>query len=230
MKIKSFALAGVGTMILTGAASAAFTGIATELYVGDGWTDNGVTNYDTTVFDTYRVYADFDGQDAEDGVLSVFGVAGAAMFMTSGDGAFHNDPLGGLTAPLDIRPAIWSNQWDTYVTINTTTSNETVGLSPDFEIETNSLASDWSSENAGWFVTPDQAWGKADWSTEHPGRVMLAQFTVAEGAGIEGIINILDRATSTEIRGLRVTSEVTPTPGALALLGLAGLAGRRRRR
>ena len=227
MKVKSFALAGVGTMLITGVASAAFTGIATELYVGDGWMDNG---YGATGLETYRVYADFDGMDAEDGVLSVFGVAGPAMSMTSGDGFFHNDPLGGLTAPLDLRGAgLWGNQWDTYVTINATDDTVVVGLSPGFAAETNSLASDWSTENAGWFVTPDDDWGKATWSTEHPGRVMLAQFSVAAGAGIEGTISILDRATSTEIRGLRVTS-ATPTPGALALLGLAGLAGRRRRR
>ena len=52
MKVKSFALAGVGTMLITGVASAAFTGIATELYVGDGWMDNG---YGATGLETYRV-------------------------------------------------------------------------------------------------------------------------------------------------------------------------------
>ena len=56
--------------------------------------------------------------------------------------------------------------------------------------------------------------------------VMLAQFTVATGDAIFGEINLL-LGDSTEVRGLIFA---TPAPGALALLGLAGLAGTRRRR
>ena len=231
MKVKSFALAGVGTMLITGVASAAFTGVTAERYVGDGWMENG---YGDTGLATYRVYADFDGENPEeDGILSVFGVAGQPMSMTSWNGLFHNDPLGGLTAPLDLRGSgIWANQLDTYVTINATDDTVVVGLSPGFAAETNSLASDWSTENAGWFVTPDDAWGKASWEgNETPGRVLLAQVSMLDqGDGpINGFgtISILDRASSEEFRDLAL---VFPSPGALALLGLAGLAGSRRRR
>jgi MYXO-CTERM domain-containing protein len=226
MKVKPFALAGLaGTMILTGAASAAFTGIKKELYVGEGWVENGYAG-----LVTYRIYANFDGMD-DDGVLSVFGVAGLPMNMYSTDGLFSNSPVGldSLTAPQDLRfLGIWQNQWDTYVTIGTDNAQgDATTTSPGFAAETNSLASDWTTENGGWFVTPDDAQSIAVEKPSGGLGVLLAQITLAEGQHVNGFINLLLR-DGTERHQLEIMP--MPTPGALALLGLAGLAGGRRRR
>ena len=56
--------------------------------------------------------------------------------------------------------------------------------------------------------------------------MLLAQFTVAAGEGVSGTMNLLLRDGS-QLEGL---SYATPAPGAVALLGLAGLVGSRRRR
>jgi hypothetical protein len=225
MKVKPFALAGAGALVLAGSATAAFTGLKCEVYVGDDWVDNG---YDTTALVTYRLWANFDSPD--DGVLSVFGITGVPMSANSTDGAFSNSPVGldSLTAPQDLRfLGIFENQWDTYVTINNdTATGDATGTSPGFATETNSLASDWGTENAAWFVTPDDPQFRAREKPDGGLGVMLAQFTVAAGTGIFGEINLL-LGDSTEVRGLIFA---TPAPGALALLGLAGLAGTRRRR
>jgi MYXO-CTERM domain-containing protein len=228
MNAKAFALAGTaGSFVVAGAATAAFTGLKIETYVGSDWVDNG---YDTTALVTYRLYADFDGGD-EDGVLSIFGVTGAPMDVVSPDGVFSNSPVGldALTAPQDLRfLGIFENQWDTYVTINLdTATGDATGTSPGFATETNSLASDWSTQNAAWFVTPDDAQSQAV-----DNRVLLAQFTHAAGAGPSGgpsgTVNVL-LLDGTELQGVAFGG-ATPAPGALALLGLAGLAGTRRRR
>ena len=118
-----------------------------------------------------------------------------------------NDALGGLTAPIDLTGVgLWSNQWDTYVTIDTTTATgDATGLSPGFDTEVGSLAGDFSTDNAGWFLTPDDApQGVAD-----GGRVLVAQFTVNEGAGVSGTLNVLT-ATSGEFLNLTFDCEAAP--------------------
>ena len=235
MKTKAFALIGAtGVALLGSSAMAAITGVSIEAFVGDGWTDNG---YDTGALSTYRLYANFDGMD-DDGVLSAFGISGVPASANSWDGSFHNDPLGGLTAPLDLRGAgLWSNQWDTYVTIGKDTqAGDATSLSPGFETETNGLASNWVSENVGWFVTPDDpqsiAVERVDQNGDTVYSVFLAQFTVANSgdgndADVYGTISVLAR-DGIEYQSYGY-STATPAPGVLALLGLAGLAGRRRR-
>ena len=91
-----------------------------------------------------------------DQVISVYGIAGAPLSVRSTNGVFHNDPVfDSHTAPLDRRgddPPYWPNQWDTYVTIGVTDArDDCTAISPGFGAETNDLAADWSSENAGWF-------------------------------------------------------------------------------
>ena len=221
MTTRTFALITSGTLVLTAPASAAFLGLVFEVYVGEGWIENG---YDTSALVTYRLYAEFDLQ-GDDGVLSAFGIGGVPMSAISTDGLFHNSPVGldSLTAPQDLRfLGIWENQWDTYVTIGTDTGggeDHTV-TSPGFAAETNGLASDWVTENAGWFVTPDDGQGRGDLS------IQLAQFTVAAGHEVFGTINLLLR-DGNQVEGLRFA---TPSPGTLAVLVLAQIVGPRRRR
>ena len=220
MTTKTFALITSGTLVLTAPASAAFLGLVFEVYIGDGWIENG---YNTSALVTYRLYADFD-YEGDDGVLSAFGIRDVPMSANSTDGLFHNSPVGldSLTAPEDLRfLGIWENQWDTYVTIGTDTAEgDATGLSPGFAAETNGLASDWVTENAGWFVTPD------DGQSRGLPPLQLAQFTVAAGQEVFGTINLLLREGG-QVEGLRFGA---PAPGTLAVLILAQIVGSRRRR
>ncbi len=63
------------------------------------------------------------------------------------------------------------------------------------------------------------------------GRVLLGQFTVDIGDHVFGKINIQGKnadLTNWQYRG--VTFDSIPAPGAIALLGIAGIAARRRRK
>ena len=83
--------------------------------------------------------------------------------------------------------------------------------------------------NGSWFVTPADAQGE-----EVNLMVLIGQFTVIGGSGdgaadLTGQISIQGKdADGNTFQELGVTW--VPAPGALALLGFAGLAGRRRRR
>jgi hypothetical protein len=222
MNVKTFALAGLtGSLLAAGAVTAGFSGLElVEDFRGPGgvWDAN---NYGAQNLTTYRLYANFDGL-GDDGVLAVFGQPGDPAIFESSDGLFHNDALGGLTAPLDLTGAgLWGNQWDTYVTIGKTSSaGDATGVSPGFATATNSLGSNWSNDNAGWFVTPDDAQSIGT-------HVFIAQLVVAAGETVSGQVNILTRDNET-FKGL--VFPAVPAPGALALLGLAGMTGTRRRR
>ena len=116
------------------------------------------------------------------------------------------------------------NQWDTYVTIDTDQGDvDATALSPGFDAEVGSLTGDFITENAAYYVTPaDYPQGLAD-----GGMVLIAQLTVAEGVEVGGKLNLL-LGDGSEFFG-ELFGTMVPAPGALALLGLAGLAGRRRR-
>ncbi len=194
-----------GTMLLESSAQAEFLGLACEPYVGDGWVENGYEG-----LATYRVYAEFD-ECCMDGVFAVFGIAGVPLTASSGDGAFHNAPKGldRLTAPEDLRGVgVWENQWDTYVTINATdATGDATATSDGFATETNDLATDWSTESGAWFVTPiDEQRLHVD------GRVLIAQFTVASGVGISGVVNLLLVDGKVEAAQLPVPSCAPPCP------------------
>ena len=172
--------AGVGSPL----DGTSFIDVTAELFVGEGWGSNGYVG-----LDTYRLYANFDGSGEDEGVLSVFGIGGEPMSWLSGSGEFHNDAIDSLTAPQDLREeaGYWSNQWDTYVTINATDADgDATFLSPGFAEETNGLARSFTAENAGWLVTPDDPQSRAV-----DGRVLLGQITVAAGVDVSGTLNLL---------------------------------------
>ncbi len=228
MKTTTIALGGLaGSLVMAGVTVAGFTGLTIEPWIGDGWVDNG---YDEAELVTWRLWANFDGT-GDDGVLSVFGINGVPMSANSADGLFSNAPPGldRLTAPRRGFLDIWEDQWDTYVTINAEDSDgDATTLSPGFAEEVNSLASNWSTENAAWFVTADDEQSRAR-ETPHGGLgVLLAQFSIADdpNAAVFGTINLLLRDEQ-QLVGLRFA---TPAPGALAVLILAQIVGPRRRR
>ncbi len=203
-----------GTLIFAAAANAGYTGLSVEDYVGDGWVGGGYAG-----LTTYRVFANFDSED--DAVIAVNGSPLGAMEFHSTDGAFYNAAiLDSLSAPQDATPAIWLNQWDTYVTVDTdTATGDATALSPGFDGEVGGLTGDFSTVNAAYYITPaDFPQGLADGY-----KVMIAQLTVAEGENVFGYVNLQFGDASSAYE------QYFPTPGALALLGLAGLVGRRRR-
>ena len=119
-------------------------------------------------------------------------------------------------------------EWDSYVSIGALYQDG----NPFGSNNLNNIGVDWATwegggdlvtDNGSWFVTPDDAQGG-----ELNGQVFIGQFTI-DGGDIVGQVNLqgkdADGNTWNEIGASWV-----PAPGALALLGLAGVAGRRRRR
>ncbi|MEE9296959.1 MAG: PEP-CTERM sorting domain-containing protein [Phycisphaerae bacterium] len=223
----SLALAGMGSLLVTGTASAGLIDVTIEVSpnqhpMGDLW-------------DTWLVVAHFD--NLKDQIAAVAGLqAQALLFFTGGGDMYNQDAFAGF--PLNDFPStpIGGEAYDSYVTIGATAFPHNTLFSPDF-------LGDWGKEpppvqvilgssfgpesNGAWFFFGDPAsvgtWG---------GNVIVAQFTVPEGVGFHLEGNIAWRAFD-DPPGTTKTPFVVdniPAPGAMALLGLAGLAGARRRR
>jgi MYXO-CTERM domain-containing protein len=63
------------------------------------------------------------------------------------------------------------------------------------------------------------------------GRVLIGQFTVGDDDHVFGTINMQGKnADGSNWSAIGVNFDTLPAPGALALLGLAGIAARRRRK
>ena len=225
MKVKMlFSMAAAAA--ITMGAQADITGIELRPYEGAGWAANGYAG-----LDTYRLYLIFDSPD--DQLNAIFGNADNPLSWNTDapDGFFNSAAFNSLTAPLDLTSAgIWANQWDTYVTIDTDQNDgDATALSPGFAAEVGDLNGNFSTTNASYFVTvADLPQGLAD-----GGEVLIGQITVASTAGpgmteVSGVVHA-QLAGGAQFTGLEFSS-IIPTPGALALLGLAGLAGTRRRR
>ena len=205
----------VGILALATAASASpYLGIVAEL------TDNG----GVIAGDTYRLYAELESGARVD---AVYGNGDNPLFIDVEGGSFVQSPYGGATS-MDNNPAFWalfpSLEFESFVTI---------GLLSNTSNALNNVGIDWSSFEAGgalstangtWFVTPADVQGQ-----EVGGRVLLGQFTVTSGATLVGHVSIQGKDASGETWQANNVSWV-PAPGALALLCVGGLAGRRRRR
>ena len=213
MKVKALAFAA-GALALTGAANADFLGASYE-NLGD--LGAGV--------DTYRVYIDFSSPT--DQLLAVSGNAGvSALYFNSLDGdALRNSmgPFGGTSFEDTPFPGI--EAWDSWVTINSDTGPVDAQFSPGF------LGGDGSSSviNGTSFSQADNGgWFDSNPGTPETGEsILIAQFTVAnfEFGGTADWQSTGSGATSSAFY-----VNTVPAPGALALLGLAGVAARRRRR
>ena len=211
-----------GAFALATAATAGVTGISIDSI---GNTGNG---------ETYMVYVDVTDDTRID---AVFGNSTGTLEFGTADGlSFYQNSFGG---PLSTNcnaaffPLAPSLQYDSFVTIGAVDSTG----NPFSNNALLDIGIDWSSFNAGggmstdngsWFITPAD-----DQGNPIDGRVLIAQFTVVGGTGdgyadLPGFFNVQgsdDNGVFQEY-GLNWV----PAPGALALLGVAGLAGRRRRR
>ena len=206
---------------------------------------------------TYRLYAVMDAGDRLDAVA---GNSVQGLGLTTVNGFYQNTEYGGATSLAindAFFPFAASLEWDSYVTIGALyanghpfTSNElnTVGIDwTQFE-----AGNDLESDNGTWFVTPDKPQGEAQMHSglygdgiDDPGLVngdgnaygvLIAQVTTNTTGVIDGDFSALLQG---KLAGSGDTWQANvngfnygfvPAPGALALLGLAGIAGRRRRR
>lgn len=208
--MKMCVLAGAAALAASGFASAGFVGMVVESQVIQGVTQ-------------FRVYAQFD--NANDTVLSVFGVANIS-------GNFNQSDLLPGWSPLFTTNA----ETDSYVLIGGGTglaSGNSTNADPNWGGA--GFSQPGIPNGAGWFNSnPPNLQGRVDAVTL---RTLVAQFTFAGDIAVftspvfVGYNQGLGTATqfSSDPNAPATFSFTVPTPGAIALLGLAGLAGRRRR-
>ena len=225
MKLTSVFAGAVGGLFLAGTASAALQSVSMELVnVGDQGS-------------TYRLFANLDAGARVDavygnsvGTLSIAAANGATMYQNANGGPTSKE------INSNFFPFVPSMEWDSYVSIGAYYQNG----APFGGNNLNNIGIDWSSfegggdlvtDNGSWFVTPEDAQGG-----ELNGQVFLGQFTVQGGLGtsddLVGQINLQGKdANGDTWNAIGATwNTPVPAPGALALLGLAGLASSRRRR
>ena len=181
-----------------------------------------------------NVYAEFD-RPGEDFMQAVAGTANSPMLIqVLGGGTFYNHAFGGNTAPgTALIAAFPSLAYDSFVTIG---AKVTSPAFPDATVQTPGLpplsGTQFYTTASGWAITPIDPQGdpfNSDYGGPGNGLVLLGQFATADGTGFSG--TMLTRAVSNGIVGANVVSFFhVPAPGALALLGTAGLLGARRRR
>ena len=211
MKTTIITSAGVGALLLTGIASADFQGISAELHAQSAFGD------------TYRVYVDLDAGDRLD---AVYGSSENGLVLGS-TSALYDNSFGGNSS-LNINPALLavfsSLAYDSWVTIGAETdAGNALSLQT---IDFGSGGNFASSDNGSWYVTPDDAQG-----AEVGGRVLIAQMTIAGGGSADDLYGNLNfQGKLADGSNWGAVNQWIPAPGALALLGLAGVAGRRRRR
>ena len=217
MNIKTLSMTiAAGSLLATGA-MADYTEMSYE----------AVNNNDGTW--TARIFANFDA--ATDELDAVYGDASDQLLIGT-TSSFYQNAFGGNTSA-DINPALYdafpSLRLDSWVTI---------GLEDNVGNNMLNIGMDWASFEAGgeiqtsngtWFATPDdpQVLAGADL------RVMIGQFTMyGTDSHVSGVINLQGKAGDFETFNITgVTFDYAlPAPGALALLGLAGVVSRRRRK
>ena len=222
MKTSMAICGGLGSLILTAAASAGYSGLTAESFTASGVNALGVS----WELDVVRLYVNLD--NAGDRLDSVFGSADNGLVIgTSAE--FNQNAIGGDTS-LQINSALFavysSVEYDTFVTIGKLDQAGDALLVQ--AVDFSNFATEVSTSNGTWTVTPDDAQGEADAN----GRVLIGQFSFAAGTGgidsMYGNVNL--QGKNADGSTWQVVDQWIPAPGALALLGLAGLAGRRRRR
>ena len=176
---------------------------------------------------TYQFFADVD---AGDQLNAVYGDADNALSIES-TGAFYQNSFGQATVA-GMNPAFFpifpSMVYDSFVTIglDTNVGNAMLDIGIDFT-GFEAGGGIWT-DNGSWFATPDDAQ-----VYEVGGQVLFAQLTVGAGDFIDGTVNMQGKnadGSNWTATAVSVTNGLIPAPGALALLGVAGITARRRRK
>ena len=222
MKTKITLCAGVGSLILASAASAGYSGLSAEEFGASGTNALG-QSWDLTVV---RLYAELE--NAGDRLDAVYGSADNPLFINT-SAQFHQNAAGGNSS-LQINAALFpvynSLEYDTFVSIGRYDSAGDALLVQ--AVDFSNFDTEVTTSNGTWTVTPDDIQGEAV-----GGRVFIGQFSFAAGTGgglasMDGLVNM--QGKNADGSNWTALNQWVPAPGALALLGLAGIAGRRRRR
>ena len=202
--------AGVGSLILAGSVVADFNGMQYEEV------ENGMAG-----MTTYRIYAGVDGE-----LDAVYGDEVNNLLVTS-DSGFYQNMFGGYGAPSAALFSFFpSLEFDSFVSINLTDDAGDAMLDIGIDWTGFEAGGSISTDNGTWFATPSDAQVFAV-----DGRVMVGQFTVNDGDHVYGSMNFQGKnADLTNWNADGIAFDTAPAPGALALLGLAGIAARRRRK
>ena len=228
--IATLAVAACASSIANGAFVEFYTVKATVTHTGLGATGS---------FDTYKIYARFNGPT--DTILNAFnlnGLAGAPMaaFYHKDNASSNSGSL--MTAFGTWNPALTGSAtlnrpYDSYLTIGGIAS-ATNGTSAD---PSWGNPASWNrpdipnNVNAGWFAPGGSIAGRVGQAGNTADSVILGQFVLAAGTTFGNGYSITIGYNS-GIAGAPVqfaNGSFLPAPGAIALLGLAGLTGRRRR-
>ncbi|MBT5135933.1 MAG: PEP-CTERM sorting domain-containing protein [Phycisphaerae bacterium] len=213
--------AAVSSLFAVSTASADLQGISI---------DESLTAYGTT----FSVFASVDEGDQVD---AIFGDSVDTLTIGS-DNGFYQNMFGSHKAPSEALFGFFpSLRYDSFVTIglDTDAGNAMLDIGVDWTIFEGDVISgshydgaNIETNNGSWFATPDDAQ-----VFEVDGRVLLGQFTVEFGDHVYGEINIQGKnadLSNWQYRGVTFDSAIVPAPGAIALLGLAGVCARRRRK
>ena len=228
MKVSTMVLAGTGSLLLAGAAHAGYLGTVLVPYTGATAAPAGTV--------TYRAYAVLT--HSLDQVIGLGGDAITALEAQSTLGFYNDATFGSQTehnAAFDGVVAFL--EYDSYWTVGSTNSAvAATGRAGGANWEPAWAGpEDYFANDGGYTQVPTSpvTYGVFDGTNYN---LLIGQFTVntgptppatADGVSINGIIGLIDGATGLQVND---TIRPVPTPGALALLGLAGLAARRRRR
>jgi hypothetical protein len=179
---------------------------------------------------TAQIYANFSA--ATDELDAVFGDAQNALSIST-SGMFYQNALGGATSN-SINPALIplfpSLALDSWVTIGLSDQTDNAMLNIGIDFTDFNAGGSISTDNGSWFATPDdpQVLAGADL------RVLVGQFTMmGMDDNVSGVLNLQGKAgdfVTFQARDQAFDFSMVPAPGALALLGLAGVASRRRRK
>ena len=229
MKVKTLSvLAGISApLILTGSADAGFTGITTTAK--------------PNAFGLYvvNVYAEFDNS-GNDWMQSVAGTPVNPLSISVVGGTFWNHPtFGGDTAPSAALVGIFpSLAFDTFVTIGM----KLTGTGPGGQgIDGTTLVNypqpiagtGTFTINGSWAILGPMPQGNPfDPINSFPGngQILIGQFSTSQGTAILGTFLLQYQSDGVVTASVEGFAWVLPTPGALGLLGAAGLMGCRRRR
>ena len=226
----------IATLAVAACASSIANGAFVEFYTVKTTTVSGAVS-----LDVYKIYARFNGPT--DTILNAFnlnGLAGAPMAAFYHKDNFDSSAPGVLSTtvgswnPALTGSATANRPFDSYLTIGgLPTATNGTSADPSWGNPASWNRADIPNNvNAGWFAPGGSIAGRVGQAGNTADSVILGQFVVAAGTGFGGGYSITIGYNS-GVAGAPVQFAngffLVPAPGAIALLGLAGLTGRRRR-